>query len=203
MVGGVDMLAAGRRDACLAMRSFGEIAVLCRTRRQLDRLERTLARAGIPCQVAGRGDYLTAACVHGVLSFLRFLKKSQDTAALRTALRAVWTCPEDRVQGFAAQYEDVSADVSAQELISRGAPYAEDGRLRLVLREIETLSPDPEKGKTGQLLTDWAERHGLSDDADFTQFIQLGAFYKDIFALLDGVLLGSEGDFAPQKQAEI
>lgn len=194
MVGGVDMLAAGRRDACLAMRSFGEIAVLCRTRRQLDRLERTLARAGIPCQVAGRGDYLTAACVHGVLSFLRFLRNPQDTAALRTALRAVWTCPEDRVQGFAAQYEDVSADAPVQELLSRGTPYAEDGRLRLVLREIETLSPTLKRAKPVKLLTDWAERHGLSDDADFTQFIQLGAFYKDIFALLDGVLLGSEGD---------
>ena len=90
MVGGVDMLAAGRRNAAPASRSFGDIAVLCRTRRQLDRLERTLSRAGIPCVVAGRGEYLSAPCVHAVLCFLRFLRTPQDTIALRSALRAVW-----------------------------------------------------------------------------------------------------------------
>lgn len=194
MVGGVDMLAAGRRDSVQAKRSFGEIAVLCRTRRQLDRLERTLSRAGIPCMVAGRGDYLSAPCVHGVLCFLRFLQKPSDTVALRAALRVVWGCPEDRIDGFARLYEDAPDDLTAEELTARGAPYAEDGQLRMVLAEIEALAPTLARAKPVKLLSDWAVRYNLHEDVDFTRFVQLSAFYKNVSALLDGVLLGAEGD---------
>lgn len=194
MVGGVDMLAAGRRNAAPASRSFGDIAVLCRTRRQLDRLERTLSRAGIPCVVAGRGEYLSAPCVHGVLCFLRFLRTPQDTIALRSALRAVWGCPEDRIDGFARLYEGMPEEPGAEALSARGAPYAEDGRLRLALREMEALSPTLKRAKPVKLLSDWAARYGWAEDADFVRLIQLAAFYKDIPDLLDGVLLGAEGD---------
>lgn len=194
MVGGVDMLAAGRHGAPSARRSFGEIAVLCRTRRQLDLIERTLGRAGIPCVVAGRGDYLHAPCVHGVLCFLRFLEHPADGLSLRAAMRAVWDCPADRIDAFAGIYAGTPDGLPVDELLARSAAYADDGRLRLVRDEMEALSPALKKAKPVRLLEDWAARHGLTEDGDFARLIQLAAFYKDVPALLDGVLLGAEGD---------
>ena len=194
MVGGVDMLAAGRHGASTARRSFGEIAVLCRTRRQLERIERTLGRAGIPCAVAGRGDYLQATCVQGALGFLRFLQHPADILSLRTALRAVWAVPADRIDGFAACYADAPDGLSAQELLARSEIYATDGHLRLVREQMQVLLPAWQKGKPVGLLEQWATHYGLEEDPDFSRLLQLAAFYKDLPALLDGVLLGAEGD---------
>ncbi len=72
MTGGVDMLEAGRRDVRTeGARSFSEIAVLCRTRRQLPLLEQCLAREGIPCVVAGREDFLSDPAVRRAVAHFR------------------------------------------------------------------------------------------------------------------------------------
>ncbi|WP_122791137.1 UvrD-helicase domain-containing protein [Intestinibacillus sp. Marseille-P6563] len=193
MVGGVDMLAAGRHGTPAAVRSFGEIAVLCRTRRQLDRIERTLGHAGIPCVVAGRGDYLHALCVHSVLCLLRFLQDPRDLLSMRAALRAIWDCPVDRIDAVASAVA-AAPDAPLDTLRDRMVAYAGDGHLSLFWDELEALSPVWRKQKPVRLLEDWATHHGLTEDGDFARLIQLAAFYKDVPALLDGVLLGAEGD---------
>ena len=54
MVGGIGMLEAQALGAARGARSFGDIAVLYRTRRQAALLEECLAHDGIPCVVTGR-----------------------------------------------------------------------------------------------------------------------------------------------------
>ena len=57
MVGGVGMLEAQVLGAARGVRSFGDIAVLYRTRRQAALLEECLAHDGIPCVVTGPGGF--------------------------------------------------------------------------------------------------------------------------------------------------
>ncbi len=70
MTGGMDMLGKGREET---LRSFGEIAVLARTNRQLSLVERCLRRDDIPCVVSGKTDFLEAPVVGGTLSFFAAL----------------------------------------------------------------------------------------------------------------------------------
>ncbi len=89
MAGGVDMLGARQRESYHA---FSEIAVLCRTRRQLTLLERCLRREDIPCVIGGRDDFLQEDAVVGTLAFFRYLLEPSDDNALQTCLKLLWNC---------------------------------------------------------------------------------------------------------------
>lgn len=54
MTGGLDMLGKGREEK---LRSFGEIAVLARTHRQLNAIERCLRHDDIPCVSSAKTDF--------------------------------------------------------------------------------------------------------------------------------------------------
>ena len=57
MTGGVDMLEAQRLGTGEG-RPFSDIAVLCRTHRQLELVEKCLRHDDIPCLISGREDFL-------------------------------------------------------------------------------------------------------------------------------------------------
>lgn len=96
MTGGLDMLEAqDMAETPFQPRSFADIAVLCRTHRQLDLLEKCLRRDSIPCMVSGREDYLMADDVRGVLGLFAWLCRPEDTLSLRTALSLLFDCPAD------------------------------------------------------------------------------------------------------------
>lgn len=80
MTGGMDMLGKGREES---QRAFAEIAVLARTNRQVQRLERCLRHEDIPC-LTGRQDFLEMPEVSGTLSFIAVLcgdPSARDDAA--------------------------------------------------------------------------------------------------------------------------
>ena len=58
MTGGVDMLEAQALGHERTVRAFSDIAVLCRTHRQLELVEKCLRHDDIPCLVTGREDFL-------------------------------------------------------------------------------------------------------------------------------------------------
>ncbi len=87
MTGGVDMLQAQDMGRDRETRAFSDIAVLCRTNRQLRLLENCLRHDGIPCVVSGRDGCLEAEEVRGFLAFFRTLAKPEDTAALAETVR--------------------------------------------------------------------------------------------------------------------
>ncbi len=75
MVGGIDMLDAGERARSgeEPIRSFSDIAVLCRTNRQVEEMEEFLKTEGIPYTVTGKGSFLEAETVQRALKFFRAL----------------------------------------------------------------------------------------------------------------------------------
>ena len=70
MAGGVDMLDA-QHMAREAARPFSDIAVLCRTRRQLEQIETCLAHDSIPCVIYGRDAFLRGRGGAGRTGFFR------------------------------------------------------------------------------------------------------------------------------------
>ena len=78
MTGGLDMLAKGREEK---VRAFGEIAVLARTHRQLETIERCLRREDIPCVLTGGPDLLETPETGGTIAF--FVAISEENAAER------------------------------------------------------------------------------------------------------------------------
>ena len=78
MTGGVDMLEAQALGHERTVRAFSDIAVLCRTHRQLELVEKCLRHDDIPCVVSGREDFLEDRQVRGVLAFFRSLQSPAD-----------------------------------------------------------------------------------------------------------------------------
>ena len=84
MVGGMDMHET-RSDQ--PARAFSDIAVLCRTRRQLDMLEAALRRQDIPCMISGSGDMLSEAEAQGAVALFRHLLDPSDRSSHLRARR--------------------------------------------------------------------------------------------------------------------
>lgn len=82
MTGGVDMVSASGMEPA---RAFSDVAVICRTRHQLSRIESCLAQEGIPCAVIGRDDSLADEETQGALAFFRTLMDPGDRQALDRA----------------------------------------------------------------------------------------------------------------------
>ena len=112
MVGGMGMVEAQELGAARGARSFGDLAVLCRTRRQLALLEECLARDGIPCVVAGREDFLLDGEVRQALAWLE-ARKEEDTPP--ATLLEQWTAhcaPSDgveRLRNMAVFFDNTAA----------------------------------------------------------------------------------------------
>lgn len=87
MTGGVDMLEAQKMDREREARAFSDIAVLCRTHRQLKLIESCLGHDDIPCVVSGRDDFLEADEVRGFLCFFRTVTQPEDAAALEETVQ--------------------------------------------------------------------------------------------------------------------
>ena len=71
LIGGIDMLDAQERELPEAkrVRSFSDIAILCRTNRQAEEMEEYLKTEGIPFTVTGRGTFLEENMVQEALAF--------------------------------------------------------------------------------------------------------------------------------------
>ena len=100
MIGGIDMLDAqegfGPSEE-KKIRSFGDIAVLYRTHRQGELLERCLRQEGIPYIVAGREEFLQADSVRGSLGFFSCLSGEESQLTRPLCRKLLWKDrePED------------------------------------------------------------------------------------------------------------
>ena len=75
-------LEAQRQEQGREIRAFSDIAVLCRTHRQLSLIEKCLRHDDIPCVVRGREAFLETEEVRGVLSFFFSLQPEGNVIAL-------------------------------------------------------------------------------------------------------------------------
>lgn len=188
MTGGVDMLEAQKLDHQREIRAFSDIAVLCRTHRQLELIEKCLRHDDIPCVVNGREDFLDADEVRGALAFFRALVVPEDMAALETALRLLWHCPADLIQ-------------KAQEACSRGGGLDQAslreacqgyGHLEAWLEQAVAWLPLVEQEKPWKLVERWQTQYGGTQALERLQ--NMAVFHESFSELWNALTLGQEAD---------
>lgn len=196
MTGGIDMLSA--RDLLVSEavdkpREFSEIAVLYRTHRQADLLEKCLRQEGIPCVIAGRDDFLAAPCVRGVLSFFRFLVHPEDSFSLSTCLRLVYECPPDLCESAAKAWDAWEKLPLPERLDHLRSEWESAGHLSRFLDAAgeywKRIHEKPRK-----LLDSFAKEYRLSKDESFTRLRLTSVFYRKLDEFLQAMALGEEAD---------
>lgn len=175
LAGGIGMLeahAAQWEGGEQPVRGFGEIAVLYRTHRQGELLEKCLRQEGIPCIVAGREDFLQEESVRGSLAFFRYLEHAEDDGAAKEAGKLLWGLEPGAV---------------ADEILRRTR---------------ETFEAEYHKLKPQKFLEFWNREMKLSEDAAMKKLIQMTVFYKTMPEFLNGLRFGVESDLkrCPQKR---
>ena len=183
LTGGVDMLEAKTGER--AQYAFSEIAVLCRTHRQLEQAERCLRHDSIPCVVSGRGDFLTQDKNQALLSFFTILGEPENLPALRAALKGLWHCPDGLI-ARAEKAVGLPAEAFEQALSSF------DG-LSPFLDAVKKYSPLFHKEKPRKLLEALAADTGVKGKA-VEQLWNTAVFFDTMPAFLTAVRMGEEGD---------
>lgn len=189
LTGGIDMLSAevlGHNDD--KVRSFSDIAVLCRTRSQLKVIEDCFSRQGIPCVIIGRDDYLESDSVRGCLSFFRSLLWPEDIQSLKTALSLLWDFPEDMRSKAALVYSRLSkpdVEILRESLGSFGL-------WELWYQAIAAWGDSVRREKPQILLEQWLSLYGGGDE--MTKALHTAVFYDKMADFLTALTLGSEGD---------
>lgn len=188
MTGGVDMLEAQKLGHDRTLRAFSDIAVLCRTHRQLELVERCLQHDDIPCVVRGREDFLDDRRVRGALAFFRAVQTPQDAAAVETALRILWDCPADLIEKAQAACQ-TAPDVPALRKALEG--YA---LLGAWLRQMEQWQKPIQKEKPWKLVDRWQQQYGASAELD--RLKNMAVFHDSFDALWNVLALGEEQDLS-------
>lgn len=187
MTGGVDMLEAQNADHGRDIRAFSDIAVLCRTHRQLELIESCLRHDDIPCVVGGREDFLDADEVRGVLAFFRSLQEVEDTAALETALRLLWNCPADLIRRASDACGRLTCfDPEALWECARGF-----GHLELWLKRAEEWLPLLDE-KPYKLIERWEKAYGTTSALE--RLRNTAVFHESFSELRNALVLGEEAD---------
>ena len=187
MAGGLGMTEA--RESERAQFAFSDIAVLCRTHRQLEQLEACLNHDSIPCVVSGRGAFLEAEKNRALLSFFAALLNPRDEASLTLALKALWHCPDGLVQracNAMPLLTEENPDTFEEEPASFDA-------LSPFVDAVKTYLPKVRKEKPRSLLDSLAKETGTKGK-EVEQLLNAAVFYDAMPAFLEAVRAGEEGD---------
>ena len=182
MTGGMDMLDAQNSavERGEGARSFSDIAILYRTHRQAQMLERCLRQEGIPYVVAGRDNLAEERAVQGASAFFRQLLFPEDRSALITCLR---------------QSLDVKKKIA--EEYAAGKPVDDPGILRwMQLRE--AYAPRLMSEKPQQLIRSWMR--DTRSEASLERMANMAVFFETMEEFLENLTLGSEVDIRRSAQ---
>lgn len=194
MAGGLDMLSAHARagnrqeDA----RPFSDLAVLCRTHRQLEAVEACLRHDDIPCIVSGRGSELADGAVQGALAFFRFLLNPADALSLRACLRLAFGCTDVDAARVSASTPRLSTPgaspgtFSPEALRAAGCPEA-------FLSACADFLPRTAHEKPRKLVERYQAEYA-PDAPALTRLAELAAYYADMAGFLHALALGEEAD---------
>ena len=194
MTGGIDMLdthtLARDRDSD-RVRSFSEIALLYRTHRQAELIEKCLRQEGIPYTVAGRDDLLEQGEARGAAAFFRSLLYPGDRAALITCLRQALGVKKKTAESYAALAVGEAAP-EALALDTGIVRYQELAR---------AYGPRVDRESPQRLLTDWARDMALADSPAMERLIHMAVFDGQMELFLRKLALGGESDLVRSAQA--
>ncbi|MBR5109456.1 MAG: UvrD-helicase domain-containing protein [Clostridia bacterium] len=187
LAGGLGMTEARKGER--ARYAFSEIAVLCRTHRQLEQMEKCLNHDSIPCVVSGRGAYLESEKNQALLGFFAALLDPTDESSLRLALKGLWRCPEGLAQRACAslpllrtgQLKAFADGLSAYDALS---PFVD---------AVKEFLPKAAKESPRSLMEKLKQETGTLG-RETEQMLNTAVFYDTIPDFLEAVRLGEEGD---------
>ena len=189
MAGGVDMLEAHHQKEDRAVhRAFSEMAVLCRTHRQLEQIEYCLEHDSIPCVVSGRENFWEDGKVRGMLGFFRSLQEPENFAALNDALSLLWKIPGPLIQRAGEALRTAKEPAALREELASFevlAPW---------LDAADELWPQLAKAKPRKLLERLRELCGLENSKPVSRLLNASVFQNRMEEFLERTLLGAEGD---------
>ncbi|MGI6097221.1 MAG: UvrD-helicase domain-containing protein [Dethiobacteria bacterium] len=209
MVGGIDMLAAHKPVLPVPERKglerrklqgFSDIAVLYRTNRQAEILERCLSEEGIPYVVVGRDEFLAEEPVRKTIAFFHFLLNPSNIPSLLICLRAEhlystelrekildhYSASEKGLPALAKIIEEISpllgqlpdkADKS-RKLIELWGKY--EGRIN--------------KEKPVEIIEAWIKDNNLSEERSMEMLLNTSVTYDDLPSFIHSLVLGRESD---------
>lgn len=190
MAGGVDMLdAQNDRSERSVTRSFSEIAILCRTNRQLEQIENALAHDSIPCVISGHDEFLNDKAVQGMLGFFASLVDPHDSASLHAALDGLWRIPAALIQPAAVALsatEKPDPEFLANEL-------ADFPLLHPWLEAVRTLAPRLMQDKPRKQLETLAALCKLENDA-VSKLLNTAVFHDDLSSMLNNLRIDDSAD---------
>lgn len=189
LTGGIDMLEAEHTRRDDQVRAFADIAVLCRTHRQLELIEKCLVHDDIPCIVSGRGDFLDTDDVRGALAFFRSLRHPGDSGALETALRLLFQCPADLIETACTLCKGVDL-FNPDTLRDAVRGY---GPLEIWIDRADEWLPLLNE-KPLKLIGRWIDAYGPTDALE--RLKNTAVFYPTLDALENALILGQEPDLS-------
>ena len=187
LTGGIDMLEArqGERARC----AFSDIAVLCRTHRQLETVESCLRHDGIPCAVSGRGAFLENEKNQGLIAFFTALEEPDNHPATEKTLRALWRCPD----GLALRASEAMALLKGEGCEAFADALSPFDALGPFVSAVQSLYPVWKKKKPRALLADLAERVGVRG-RDAESLMNTAVFSDSMPDFLAALRQGEDGD---------
>lgn len=179
LAGGIGMLEAhdaAEQQNREKIRSFDEIAVLCRTHRQIELVEKCLRQEGIPYIVAGRESFLEDETVARSLAFFRSIVNPQDIISREECLPLL--IPD---------LADGSLKLEGEECIN---PVADAVYKEWAKKYVPLCS----KGRPGKVIKQWSEELNIEKNSAMQKLLNMTVFYKSMEELLEGISLGVESD---------
>ena len=173
---------------------FSDIAVLYRTHRQAELMEKCLGIEGVPYVVTGRDSFLADDMVRGTVGFFRYLLHPADLLSLRACLLTVLRCPANAAQKLLAYCREAGPTALLSGELP--APLGKAPELQKLSNLLRQYAPRAAKEKPLKLLTSWAESTGLTEHAAVNRLLDAAVLQPDLASLLNSLSLGKEGDVA-------
>ena len=198
MVGGIDMLDTdqGNGTERERLRDFSDIAILYRTHRQAEMLEKCLKKEGIPYVVTGREDYLADEKVRGIIDFFRFLKNPLEYLALAGCLNRLWSCPADITEALGSGIKNIcgeSDSLGTETAEKLTKDFEEYPHLEGFFKAVREFLPLLAKGKPWKLLESFSKSIEAENEA--VKKLECAAvFYKNMEEFMQSLALGQESD---------
>lgn len=165
LTGGIGMLDAQEIGAGNKKnRGFGDIAILYRTHRQAELLEKCLRTEGIPYVTAGREDFLMEDEVRGSIAFFKCLENPGDEFSRKLCLKLLWKLDKNLVTD--SVFDTVH----------------------------DKFAPLFKKSKPQKFLEAWIREMKLEEHAGMKKLAGMTIFYKTMPEFLEALSLGVESD---------
>lgn len=187
LTGGIGMLEAqeiiqGERETV----SFDDIAVLCRTHRQADLVEKCLKQESIPYVAAGRESFLQEDTVRASIAFFRCLESVENITPTENDPSAKNNPPLEHSPDAAR-----SKALCMKLLWNLEENVVSEGVFTSLL---EKYRPFYRKKKPQKFLELWMEEMHLTDDVPMKKLADMTLFYQSMPQFTTALALGVESD---------